>query len=242
LNLILLERSDFASWSREDREGRVRLTGRRRDHVSKIHGAGVGDRLCVGLRDGPVGTGAVTHLDPEALEMEVVLERDPPAALPVDLILAMPRPLVLKRVLIAATSMGVKRIVLLNTNRVERSFWNSKVLRDGQLEEPLRLGLEQARDTHMPEVLLRTRFKAFVEDELPERLEGTTALVAHPEANAVCPSQVEGPVTLVVGPEGGFVPYEIEKLEALGLEAVHLGDRVLRVETAVPVLLARLSP
>jgi 16S rRNA (uracil1498-N3)-methyltransferase len=241
MNLILLFSDDFVSTGPGPGYGRVRLGGRRLEHVLQIHQARVGDRLCVGLIDAQIGTGTVTQLTDEALEMDVVLDAEPPAAPPITLVLALPRPLVLKRVLIAATSLGVKKIVLMHANRVERSFWNSKVLRDGELSKPLLLGLEQARDTRMPEVLLRTRFKAFVEDELPALIEGTRALVAHPGEGEDCPRAVSEPITLIVGPEGGFVPYEIEKLRDLGCSVIHLGERILRVETAIPFLLARLS-
>jgi RsmE family RNA methyltransferase len=240
MNLILLFAEDFVDAADPDDGGLVRLTGRRRLHVREIQGAEPGDRLCVGRLDGRIGTGRVLRIDAELLELEVRLERDPPAPLPVTLLLALPRPLVLKRVLLGATSMGVKKIVLFHCNRVERSFWNSKVIREEALPEPLILGLEQSVDTRMPEVLLRTRFKSLVDDELGELADGTLRLVAHPEAAKPCPRTVEGPVTLVVGPEGGFVPYEIERLEGCGFVPVGLGERILRVESAVPALLARL--
>ena len=114
------------------------------------------------------------------------------------------------------------------------------MLRDGELIKLLILGLEQAKDTLVPEVELRTRFRPFVEDELPSLVKGTLGLVAHPAASAECPRAVAGDVTLVMGPEGGFVPFEVEKLEAAGCSVVHLGERILRVETALPALLARL--
>lgn len=240
VNLILLFDDDFVAGAPRGESGRVALIGRRSEHVQSIHRAEVGDELCVGLAGGKIGRGRVVAIDTNRVEMDVVLDREPPAKLPVNLVLALPRPLVLKRVLISATAMGVKRIFLIQTNRVERSFWNSKVLRDGELIEPLILGLEQARDTMIPEVELRTRFRPFVEDELPSILKGTRALVAHPDAKDECPRAVSGPVTLVMGPEGGFVPFEIEKLEASGCSTVHLGERILRVETALPALLARL--
>ncbi len=164
----------------------------------------------------------------------------PPAPLPVTLILALPRPKVLKRVLRSASAMGVKRIVLLNAFRVEKSYWGSPALASDNLREQLISGLEQARDTVIPEVLLRPLFKPFVEDELPGIAKGTVSLVAHPYASLPCPRTAEKAVTLVVGPEGGFIPYEIEKLAAAGFTAVQAGERILNVETAVPALLSLL--
>jgi RsmE family RNA methyltransferase len=134
----------------------------------------------------------------------------------------------------------VKQIYLLNSYRVEKSFWNSPLLQPEKLQEQFLLGLEQTVDTILPEVHLRKLFKPFVEDELPAIIKGTTALVAHPFADASFPASVAGPATLAIGPEGGFIPYEIEKLQECGFVSVSLGERILRVETAVPVLLGRL--
>lgn len=240
MNLILLFEGDFATSAAGSGSARVLLSGRRSAYVQSIHRAAPGDELCVGVVGGKIGHGTVVRSDGETLEMDVVLTRDPPPPLPVTLVLALPRPLVLKRVLLSATAMGVKRFYLIQTNRVERSFWNSKVLRDGERIKPLILGLEQAKDTIMPEIALRTRFRPFAEDELPGLVKGTRGLVAHPEASQECPRAVAGEVTLVMGPEGGFVPFEIEKLEASECSVVHLGQRILRVETALPALLARL--
>jgi RsmE family RNA methyltransferase len=108
------------------------------------------------------------------------------------------------------------------------------------MQEYLLLGLEQARDTIMPEVLLRPRFKPFVEDELPAKIINSLALIAHPGAEQPCPRSVQQHVTLAVGPEGGFIPYEVEKLASLGFLPVSLGERPLRVETVIPALLSRL--
>jgi len=235
MNLILLFEDDFV----KDRQ-RVSLRGRRHEHVLNVHRASAGDRLSVGLLNGMIGTGAVTRIDDDALEMDIVLDRDPPPPLDVTLILALPRPIVLKRILLSASSMGVKRIVLIHSRRVEKSYWNSPVLDEKKIKEQLILGLEQARDTIMPEVWLRQKFKPFVEDDLPDMIKGTLPLVAHPGTSEPCPSQVNRPVTLAIGPEGGFMPYEVEMLEAAGFRSVNIGERILRVETAVPVLLSKL--
>jgi RsmE family RNA methyltransferase len=235
MNLVLLLPDDEI-----DHEGRVRLRGRRLRHVLDVHRAAVGDELRVGLLGGRIGTGRVVLLTPEALEMKVCLEREPPVPLPLTLILALPRPKALRRVLRTASSMGVKRIVLLNARRVEKSYWQSPYLEAKAMDEQLLLGLEQARDTILPEILTRPRFKPFVEDELPGLARDTLALVAHPTASAECPRNVGRAVTLAVGPEGGFIPFEVEKLAGCGFTPIRLGERILSTETAVPALLARL--
>jgi RsmE family RNA methyltransferase len=234
MNLILVFEEDFVG------PQRVRLDGRRLQHVLAVHRARVGDELRVGLANAQLGAGLIASLSSDVLEMEVRLDQPPPPALPVTLLLALPRPKSLKKVLQAATAMGVKRIVVMASWRVEKSFWDSPVLHPEGLREQLVLGLEQARDTVLPEITLRRRFKPFVEDEVPGLARGTCALLAHPPAPQPCPRAVRGPVTLAVGPEGGFIPYEVELLQAQGFEAVSLGARSLRVEHAVPALLARL--
>jgi 16S rRNA (uracil1498-N3)-methyltransferase len=235
MNLILLREGDFIGGT-----ARVRLEGRRLRHIREVHRASVGDELCVGLAGGLIGGGVVVSADEAAVEMDVRFSYGPPAPLPVTLLLALPRPKVLRRVLIAAVSMGVKKIILINSFKVEKSYWQSPALQAESIEKQLILGLEQARDTIMPEVLLRHLFKPFVEDELPEIMGGTFPLLADPAAGAPYPRTVGRPVTLAVGPEGGFTPYEVEKLISCGFSSVTLGERILRVETVVPALLSRL--
>ena len=148
----------------------------------------------------------------------------------------------LRRTLQSVTAMGVKEIYLVNSSRVEKSFWQSPFLQPQAIEEQLILGLEQARDTLMPKLHMRKRFKPFVEDELGGIIKGSQALVAHPVTDVPCPINCNSAVTLAIGPEGGFIAYEVELLSSIGFEAVHLGPRILRVEVAVPALISRLFP
>jgi len=234
MNLVLLFADDFIDTRR------ARLTGRRAQHIRTVHHAKVGDTLRVGLLSDQLGTGAVTHLTDTAVELEVRLDQSPPPPLPLTLLLALPRPKSLKRIVQAVTAMGVKRVILMNTWRVEKSFWDSPALAESALRAQMILGLEQARDTVLPTISLRRRFKPFVEDEVPELSAGTLALAAHPFADDECPRAVEQSVTLAVGPEGGFIPYEVELFRQHGFRPVSLGPRSLRVEHAVPALLGRL--
>lgn len=236
MNLILLEASDFIA------PDTARLTGRRLQHVLAVHKAGPGDSLRVGLLDGLMGEGVIAALGPDALELNVTLLQSPPAKQPVTLLLALPRPKMLKRILQMVTTLGVERLVLLNSYRVEKSFWQSPWLSEAAIREQLMLGLEQARDTVLPEVILAPRFKPFVEDQLPALLEGRCGWLAHPVGGTLCPTEVQEPQLLAIGPEGGFIPYEVALLQQAGLQTVDLGSRILRVETAVAVALARLLP
>jgi len=235
VNLILLEPEDFVD------AGRVCLRGRRLEHVREILRAEPGDVLRVGVVDGELGSGSVSRVASDALELDVTLGEAPPEASPFALALALPRPPQLRRVLQNAAALGVKQISLFHSARVEKSFWQSSGLAPAAVREQLLLGLEQARDTRLPHVDLERRFRPFVEDRLAG-LGAGPILVAHPEASEPCPHALQGPATLVVGPEGGFVDFELERLAAAGGRRVGLGARVLRVETAVTALLARLTP
>ncbi|GAB2528740.1 16S rRNA (uracil(1498)-N(3))-methyltransferase [Microbulbifer agarilyticus] len=236
MNLILLEPEDFQSSSQ------VVLRGRRFQHMVEVQRAEVGDRLKVGVVNGQIGAGEITEHSENHIAMTVSLFAEPPAALPLTLILALPRPKMLKRTIQHATALGVKKLYLINAYRVEKSYWQSPWLAEEKLRDQCALGLEQAVDTAMPEIHLRKRFKPFVEDELPEIADQSLKLVAHPVTDAPCPVDIEQQTTLAVGPEGGFIPYEVEKLQEVGFQSVHLGPRILRVETALPVLLSRLFP
>jgi 16S rRNA (uracil1498-N3)-methyltransferase len=242
MNLLLLHSEDFESGPPAGaEEAIVRIDGRRLQHVRGVHRAAEGDELRVGVLGGSIGTGRIRALSDDHLELAVRLDREPPEPLNVALVVALPRPLVLKRVLLHATSLGVKRIALIHSNRVEKSYWQSGAASPEALNEQLLLGLEQAGDTVLPKLTLHRRFRPFVEDELSGLLTDSQGLVAHPEAKQDCPRGVEGPVTLAIGPEGGFVPFEIERFVDRGFLPVRLGARVLRVEAAVPFAIARLG-
>lgn len=234
MNLLLLEDADFVG------ADRVILRDRRLTHLQDVHRAESGDSLRVGRVGGLMGKAQILRLESHEAELQISLDQPPPAKLPLTLLLALPRPKMLRRVLQTVASMGVPRLILLNSYRVEKSFWQTPFLEPAAIREQLILGLEQARDTVLPEVRIEKRFKPFVEDHLAQISAGTQGLVGHPGNYPACPRAVDGPVTLAIGPEGGWIPYEVDKLAEAGLQPVQLGERILRVETAVTALLARL--
>ena len=234
MNLLLVSQADFIA------ADRVRITDRRLQHLNSVNKASAGQTLRAGLLGGLQGQATLLSIDSEAAELQVDFHEQPPAKLPVTLLLALPRPKMLRRTLQTIASMGVNKLVLINSYRVEKSFWQTPILQPEALTAELILGLEQARDTALPEVILAKRFKPFVEDELPALVANTRGLIAHPGDFPECPRGLDEPVTLAIGPEGGWIPYEVDLLIKAGLQPVQLGERILRVETAVPALLARL--
>jgi len=234
MNLVLLFEEDLVA------RGRARLSGRRFLHVREVHRALAGQELKVGLLGGRIGRGCVTAMDEGSLELELVLDQDPPPKLPFTLIVALPRPKVLNRVVASATSLGVARIVFLNAWKVEKSYWKSPRLAEENLRHQCLLGLEQAGDTVLPELQVARLFRPFVEDALPALAAGFRKLLAHPGAPGPCPRDLREPVLLALGPEGGWVDAEVASFLKAGFEAVSLGPRILRTETAVAALAGRL--
>lgn len=232
MNLVLLEDNDFIGNSQAS------LRGRRYDHIVRVLAKNSGERLRVGRINGLLGEGLVAAVTDDRVIIDLDLRDRPPEPLPVTLVLALPRPKMLRRILRGVSSMGVKTLYLINSYRVEKSYWSSPLLHPDKIREQLILGLEQGRDTLLPEVSLCPRFRPFVEDDLPAISAATTNLVAHPTGSRPFPRQPHYPACLAVGPEGGFIPYEIDRLKELNFIPVRFGERVLGVETAVPALLS----
>lgn len=234
MNLILLRAGDYIA------PQRVRLTDERARHIRDVLGAKTSETIRVGDIGGLLGNGEILAIDANGIELRVALTREPPPKLPLTVILALPRPKMLRRIIRSVAEFGIRELILLNTCKVEKSYWQTPVLAAETIRDYLIDGLQQAGDTMLPPVRLEKRFKPFVEDRLPALLAGTTALLAHPGSAAICPVALNGACTLAIGPEGGFIPYEIEKLQAAGMQPVNLGPRILRVENALTTLTARL--
>lgn len=235
MNCLLVEPGE---WDPES--GLARIGGRRRRHAEEILRASAGDVLRVGVVGGRMGRGRIVALDGEILELSLSLDEEPPRKRPLELVLALPRMPVFRRLLSTAASLGVERLLVVGTARTEKSFWQSHDVAEAAIRERLLLGLEQARDTVLPPVELHRHFARLVEERLAPGLVGRRGILAHPGAPRPCPHAVEGAVTLFVGPEGGLLPDEVERLVAIGFEPVHLGPRVLRVEPVIPLLVGRL--
>jgi RsmE family RNA methyltransferase len=230
VNILLLEDREIAP------DGTARLGGRRALHVATVLRAAPGERIVVGLLGGRIGEAEVRAVARDEVLLAVALDRAPPPPSPVSLLLALPRPKILRKVLQAAAAMGVKRVALVGSYRVEKSYFDSPLLAPAALQEQLLLGLEQGRDTVLPAVTVHRFFKPFVEDHLDATFAGAARLLAHPvDAPHVERVAVAAPRAVVaIGPEGGWTAYEAESLQARGFAPFSLGPRPLRVDQAVP--------
>lgn len=233
MNLILLNQEEI-------RDKTAFVTGAKLKHILVHIKPKIGDTLKTGMLNGLTGEGVVERINENELALTLNIQNTPPPPLPLKLILAMPRPKVLNRVIQHATSMGIKEIYIIKTWRVEKSYWETPMLEDENLLKQMITGLEQSRDTILPIIRIRKRFKPFIEDELPSIISRDIAMVAHPTGEIPCPREIKNSVTLAIGPEGGFIPYEIEALEKIGFKTVSIGERILRVETAIPFIIGRL--
>jgi RsmE family RNA methyltransferase len=195
------------------------------------------------MLDGPRGMGRVLHVE-DPVELECTFEPEPPRIPDVDLLLALPRPKVMRRLWAQLAALGVSRIVLTNAARVERNYFDTHVL-DPETYRPLLVeGLQQAQDTHLPRVSIHRRFRPLVEDELDALSNADLRLVAHPATGAT-PIAGAWPrdaarVLLAVGPEGGWDEFELRLLNDRGFRPVSLGARTLRTDTACIAVLAAL--
>ncbi len=228
--------------------GRLILTDYRAKHIVKVLRAEVGDIIRVGLINGEMGLGKISEIKkkfPFSVEMNLALS-EPPRAEPVlDLILALPRPIMLKRILSQVTALGVGTIHLINAERVEKSFWEAGILQPEEYHAHLLHGLEQAVDTRLPTIRIHPQFKLFIE-EFMLSLAGNynLLLIAHPTGGRRLGDVIDsnnGRIALAVGPEGGWVDHEVKKFQEHGFCCCSIGERILKVDTAVVALHAGIS-
>lgn len=241
MNILLAEQDEIV-------HQRILLTDHRATHIIKVLRAKVGDRVRIGVINGAKGTGFIEAMHvkhPRSVSLQVELTDTVQSLPPIDLILALARPIMMRRILSQATALGVGRFFLIHANRVEKSFWEASLLEQESYQEHLRQGLEQAVDTRMPEVKFFRNFKPFVEDFLPTIAgDYSHRLIAHPTGTHTLQEGMAGErgrVLLAIGPEGGWVDYEVEKFAETGFLSCTIGERILKVDTAVVALHARIS-
>ena len=233
MNIVVLNRSDWRD------EQHVRLVDRRADHIRSVLRAAVGDTIRVGELNGDLGQGRICTLDADAVVLAVELNQPPPPRHRFDIVLALPRPKVLRRLFRTVAEYGVANLHLINSARVEKSYWQSPSLSPEKMDEALLAGMERASDTVAPRVHQHRLFRPFVEDRLKAICAGRPCWMAQMGATLALRDTPPGDAVVMVGPEGGFVPFELELAQAVAAQPVHLGLRTLSVDTALTTALAQ---
>lgn len=239
MNLILIHPHE------PDRKGFVRLSDERAEHIRTVLKAAPGKRLRIGLLNGPRGCGTVES----SAAGEVVLRCDFDQTLPqrpgVDLLLALPRPKVMKRLWAQIAALGTGRIILTNAEKVERYYFDSHVLDPDFYTARLIEGLQQAGDTLLPEVRMVKELKPFLEDEFDALFPAPgLRLLADPSGKQTIRSVEKNTagaapqrICLAIGPEGGWTAHELAMFTVRGFRVFHAGPRILRTDTACIALL-----
>lgn len=236
VNLILLAPTEVSD------AGDAVLSDARAAHLTHVLEVAPGDQVRVGILDGPHGTGAVQAITADGVRLHCTFEASVPPPPPVDLLLALPRPKVMRRLWAQIAALGVGQIILTNAGRVERNYFDTHVITPDCYRPLLIEGLQQARDTRLPRVSIHRRFKVLVEDAIDDLFGNGLRVVAHPDATrpagAVVRERADGRVLLAIGPEGGWTEFELALLDAHGFTAAGMGPRTLRTDTACLALLA----
>ena len=239
MNRILFETDEIVN-------GVATFGGERAEHVMKVLHGEVGQVLKTGEINGPIGTSEIVSISGEAESfplLKVRCSHTGQSLRPwVDLILAPPRPRVMKRLLPQLATMGVGRIFLVGAKKVEKDFWGATLLKEENYRPLLIDGLMQAGTSILPALETRRNFRKFVKEEVDGLWPNAKRIVAHPygaQSTAVDGNRQQ-PLLLAIGPEGGWTDEEVTLLEEHGFARYSLGSRILRTDTATVALLAQL--
>ena len=211
---------------------------RRAKHVLNVLRRRPGDTFDAGLVNGPKGKGTLVAIESNALRLAFSWGAAPSAPDPITVVVGLPRPQTARDILREATALGVAKIHFVAVGKGDPGYARSTLWSSGEWRRHLLAGAEQAFDPRVPEVT-HGHPLAEVLDTLPPgggrySLDNYEAPVA---LSRVEPT-VGQSVVLAIGPERGWSADERCRLRETGFVFVHLGARVLRVETAVIAALA----
>ncbi|MFH1374251.1 MAG: RsmE family RNA methyltransferase [bacterium] len=242
MNLIILQKEDRID------DFLYRIKDNRARHILEILKLDTGDTVEAGILNGPQGKAIIESVSGNTLILKCSdFTMMPAPAITIDLICAMPRPQTLRRVLRTIATMGVRKLFLIRANRVEKSYFHSPLLEPDNYTPYLIEGLAQGKLTRLPEVTIHKRFKPFFEDTLKDNAKDETGdalrLLADTETKRLLSKIYSDPrrVLLAIGPEGGWVPFEVALMKEIGFESFTLGQWLLRVESAVTAALAQIE-
>ena len=202
-------------------------------HVRDVLRCREGEGFDVGVIHGKRGRAVVEAWEADGCRLRFLWGEEPSAALPCALWVAFPRPTTARRILREGASLGVARMVFFGAERGEASYAQSRLWSGEGWREQIIAGTEQAFHTRVPAVV---QYTSLAEAIAREDAEVDATRIALDVYEAACPLREigagEGAVTMAVGPERGWSAKERQQLRESGFQLAHLGERVLRSDTA----------
>ena len=236
MNVILLPKADFAVHTSAD--GKSHHTANITElnqlaHIKNVLKRGINNSIKIGQLGGNLGVARIAHMTDTTITLDkVTLTQPPPPKLGVSVILALPRPKVLRRLIIDMTALGVNDIILVNSHRSQKSYWQSPLLK--RVPEFIQEGLQQAVDTIAPNVYFKKRLRPFVEDDLSGMIaqfngqSGRQCLFKSSQLGKALPTQMSSLVTRHFYPTAMIAhPYADNELVNL-LVSLHTHDNALK--------------
>lgn len=244
MNILLFENEDLSE------EGHLLINGYQSEHLSKILKVQIGDKIKVGQINDKIGNAEVINITDSEIKLNLLELNTVPEEPWIDLILALPRPQMCKRIFQNVSGLGVRSLDIINSSRVEKSFFSSPILKPAEIDKYLRLGLEQSALTHLTKVEIWPKQKDFFEQKLQvAKAEYDFSILADLDTNCVFSSKsmverdsnIPKPFgVLAIGPEGGWVKSEADFFEKNGFQKYSFGEPIMKVETALVYILAQL--
>jgi RsmE family RNA methyltransferase len=200
-------------------------------HVFDVLHRAAGEPFDAGLIDGPRGKGRLHAISPDSVRIEFSAEVEPAPLAPITLIVGLPRPQTARDVLRETATLGVTAVHFVLTDKGDPNYAQSTLWSRGEWQRHVRTGAEQAFSTRLPQVTCG--------QTLTERIASLTdtgARCALDNYESPLPLSTTPltplPITFALGSERGWSAAERVLLRSAGFAFAHLGDRVLRTETA----------
>ena len=235
MNLLLLPEPFIrANWDRSNELYR---------HLKEVLKVKRGSTIDCAVENGPRGKGKIELINDQGAELSFQWETPhPPDFMPVRLMVGLSRPQTCRKILEQATSMGVEEIHFFGAQKGELSYASSTLWTTDEWQQKIRLGVAQAFSSHIPLCKLHHDLESLL-IEIPEKIGirlGLDNYESEGKLQACCERSRES-IWLAVGAERGWSGNERNQLRVNGFSLMHLGKRVLRVETAVVAALGILG-
>jgi len=199
-------------------------------HIKVVLKRSLDEPFDVGLINGPRGKASILSEDQVNLKLHFTWGQIPEALDPITLVIGIPRPQTARKILSEAAALGVKALYFVSTEKGEANYAMSTLWSSGEYKKHLIHGAEQAFCTRIPEVSFDQSLNQ-VWDSIDTK-SFKIALDNYESPLALSRVKISSPCVIAIGSERGWSLNERNLFRDTGTQLCHLGERVLRTETA----------